>query len=160
MAGGTVSSGTSTYSSTFAAAGTAEATTFADRYGYVLVVNTSTTGEIYATANGTVASATNGVPVGPGQSVLLANGLKLWYQSSNVLISGAPKIPTGGGSNSEVATSTTQTTSPAQPGREVPMMSSAAGNIPAGSYANPGTNVSLWTASSGGATSYTISGTG
>lgn len=155
MAGGNVSSGTSTYSSTFTTAGTAEATTFADRYGYVVVTNTSTTGEIYATANGTVASATNGLPIGPGQSVVIANGLALWYPSSTVLKAGVEKIPTGGGTGSEVNTSPTQTTSPAQPGRIHPMMSSLLGQV-----ANPGTNVSMWTASSGGATSYTISGTG
>jgi hypothetical protein len=155
MAGGTVSSGTSVYSSTFTAAGTAEATTFADRYGYVVVTNTSTSGEIYATANGSTASATNGIPVGPGLSVVIANGLALWFQSSRVIAAGVEKIPTGGGSFSEVQTSTTVTTNPAQPGRVVPMMGSLAGQA-----ANPGTNVSLWTAASGGATSYTISGTG
>lgn len=149
MAGGTVASGISIYSSTFTAAGTAEATTFADRYGYVVVTNTSTTGEIYATTNGSAASATNGLPVGPGQSVVIANGLALWFPSSTVLRAGKLIYPDGSG------TPQTNTTKNGQPGEVQPFQSSLQGQV-----ANPGTNVSLWTAASGGATSYTISGTG
>lgn len=155
MAGGTVPSGVSVYSSTFATPGTAEATTFADRFGYVVVTNTGTTGEIYATANGSVASGTDGLPIGPGESAVIANGSQLWYPSSRVIPAGVPKIPTGGGSNSEVVTSPTITTNPAQPGRIHPLGSSLLGAI-----ADDGTSVSLWTASSGGATSYTIAGNG
>jgi hypothetical protein len=154
MAGGTVPSGVYVYSSTFATPGTAEATTFADRFGYVVVTNTSTSGEIYATANGAAATGTDGLAIGPGESATIANGGQLWYPSSRVIPAGVPKIPTGGGSNSEVLTSTTPT-SPAQPGLIYPLGSSLLGTT-----ADDGTTVSVWTASSGGATSYTIAGNG
>lgn len=155
MAGGTVPSGVSVYSSTFATPGTAEATTFADRFGYVVVTNTGTTGEIYATANGAVATGADGLAIGPGASAVIANGSQIWYQSSRVIAAGVQGIPTGGGSNSEINTSTTVGTNPAQPGRIHPMMGALLGVV-----ANDGTSVSVWTAASGGATSYTIAGNG
>jgi hypothetical protein len=156
MAGGTVPSGVSVYSGTITAAGTAEVTTFADRYTAVVVTNTGPAGEIYATANGAVATGTDGLPIGSGQSSTIANGSQIWYQSSRVIPAGVPKIPTGGGSNSEVLTSTTVATSPAQPGRIHPFGSALTGGVP-----DDGTTVSIFTASGGTpATTYTITGAG
>jgi hypothetical protein len=145
MAGGSVSSGVSTYSNTLAAA-TVDTVTFADRYGYVLVENTGT-GTINVTADGSTpasSGAGSGVAVAAGTSVVIANGLKLWNQVSNVTIAGTTQYPTGSG--------VTTATPNGQPGGTQPYMSSLAGKA-----ANPGTTVKLISA---GTPSYTVSGTG
>lgn len=151
MAGGTVSSGISSYSGVVTATGTAEETTFADRYGYVSVSNTGTT-VLYATANGVAPTATgagSGVAVPPGQTVVVANGLALWFQSSKVINAGTTQYPTGGGSGA----SSTTTTANGQPGNTQPYMSSLQGKV-----ANPGTAVYIiGTATT---STYTINGAG
>ena len=150
---GTLANGVNAYSSTLVAS-TADTVTFSDRYGYVTVTNTGTTGVIYARADGvaaTVAGNSN-IAVNPGQTVVIANGLALWNPVSTVTLAGVEKIPTGSGSFSEVPTSPTQGTSPAQPGRVHPMMSSLAGKV-----VNPGTLVSVIGA---GTNTYTVAGTG
>lgn len=160
MAGGTIASGANpAYTGAITGASTAELTTFADRYNYVTVTNEGAT-PLFVTTNGTTASASgSGVySIAPNASTTIANQLPLWVQSSNVLNAGVEKIPTGGGSFSEVPTSTTQGTTPAQPGRVHPMMGSLQGNIPAGSFANPGTKVSVFSATASAV--YTIAGAG
>lgn len=153
MAGGTVSSGTSTYTGTVTTAGTAETTTFADRYGYVLIQN-SGTNPIWVTADGsapTGSGAGSGVEVPAGESAVLANGLALWYQSSKVITAGTAQIPQGSGFY--VSTSSTVTSTPGNPGHENPFMSSGAGQM-----TNPGTKVEVIAPT--GTPTYTISGTG
>src|SRR5258708_5368728 len=99
MSGGTVPSGTSTYGSTIAAASTAETTTFADRYGYVVVQNLATTaGELlYVRTDGTAATVGGEgcVVVPTGGQALVANAQPLWFQSSRVITQGANEF--GGG---------------------------------------------------------------
>lgn len=160
MAGGTIAAGANpAYTSTIAIASTAETTTYADRYNYVAVTNDGAS-TLYVTTNGTTAAATGaGVySVPPNTTMVIANQLILWEQSSNALIAGVEKIPTGGGSPSEINTSTTQTTSQMQPGRIYPMMGSLEGNIPSGSFPNPGTKVSVFSATA--SAPYTIVGAG
>lgn len=149
MAGGT-NVAVSTYSGTISAAGTAEVTTFTARYGYVVVENTGTTGNLYVTADGTTptgSGAGSGVAVTPGQSVVIANGVPLWTQVSTVIPAGKVIYPTGGG------TPQTNTTANGQPGEVQPFQSSLQGKV-----ANPGTTVSVL--SPVGTPTYTISGTG
>lgn len=141
MAGGNVSAGVSTFSGTLAAS-TVDTVTFADRYGYVLVENTGT-GTINATADGSTpasSGAGSGVAIAAGASVVLANGLPLWYQSSKVITKGVNQF--GGGNTAS---------SPPSPGM-VQSQESLAGQM-----ANPGTTVKLISA---GTPSYTVSGTG
>jgi hypothetical protein len=149
MAGGTVSSGTSSYSGVVTATGTAEETTFADRYGYVSVTNTGTT-ILYATANGvapTASGAGSGIAVVPGATQVIANGLPTWFQSSTVIPAGSVIYPDGSG------TPQNNTTKNGQPGKVQPFMSSLAGKV-----ANPGTAVYiLGTATT---STYTINGAG
>lgn len=153
MAGGTVSSGTSSFSGSITTTGTAEETTFADRYGYVSVANTGSS-VIYATANGVAPAAApgagSGVGIPPGTTALLSNGLPLWFQSSKVILAGSAQIPLGGGSYE--STSTTVTSTPANPGHEKPFMSAGAGQM-----ANPGTAVFIVGTAAG---TYTINGAG
>jgi hypothetical protein len=159
MAGGTIASGANpSYTGTITSASTAEQTTFADRYNYVTVTNDGAT-VMSVTTNGVTATATGaGVyTIPPNTSLTLANQLPYWDQSSNALIAGVPEIPTGGGTFSEALTSTTKT-SAAQPGRVYPMMGSMQGNIPAGSYPNPGVKVSVFSATA--TAPYTIAGSG
>jgi hypothetical protein len=145
MAGGTVTAGNSTYSSTITTASTAELTTFADRYGYVVVQNLATTaGELlYVRADGTAATIGGEgclvIPAG-GQPVI-ANGLPLWYQSSKVIAQGANQF--GGGNTAD---------SPSSPGTVTPMESLA------GQMANPGTKISV--ISSTASLPYALGGTG
>jgi hypothetical protein len=145
MSGGTLPAGTSTYSSTIAAAGTAEATTFADRYGYVVVQNTSATaGQIlYVRADSTAATVGGQgcLAVPAGGQVIIANGLLLWYQSSKVIQKGSNQF--GGGNTAD---------SPSSPGM-IQSQDSLAGQM-----ANPGTTVSV--ISSTLSLPYTLAGTG
>jgi len=130
MSGGTVAAGTSTYSSTIAVAGTAETTTFGDRYGYVTVVNDSATAGqlLYVRADGTAATVGGqGCLVVPaGGQVVIANGEPLWFQSSRVSAQGVNQF--GGGNTAS---------SPSSPGTVTPMESLA------GQMANPGTHISV-----------------
>lgn len=105
---------------------------FADRYDFVQVTNTGTTG-IYASADPTVTAPTATtaatVYVAPGGTAMLANRNPVWYQSSNVIQKGSLAYGTGGGG--------TTATSNGQPGFVTPMESLA------GQMANPGTTVSI-----------------
>ena len=160
MAGGTIVSGANpSYTGAITSASTAEQTTFADRYAYVTVTNDGAT-PLFVTTNGTTAAATGaGVYSIPSNaSATLANQLPYWDQSSNALIAGVEKIPTGGGTYSEVNTSSSQGTSAAQPGRINPMMGSLTGNIPAGTFPNPGVKVSVFSATA--SAPYTVAGAG
>lgn len=160
MAGGTIAAGANpTYTGTITAGGTAEQTTFADRYGYVNVTNDGAT-VLYVTTNGTTAAAGGaGVyAIAPNASATIANQLPYWQQTSNVLLPGVEKIPTGGGTYSEVTTSPTVLTSPAQPGRVHPMMGSMMGNIGNSAFPNPGVKVSVFSATT--SAPYTIVGAG
>lgn len=69
-----------------AAAGTYQ---FPVRYGYMTVTNPNAGTVVYATGDGTTASTTNGVAIPAGGSAVVANGLPIWYQSSNVLVHGS-----------------------------------------------------------------------
>lgn len=142
---GTLANGVSSYSSTLVAS-TADLVTFSDRYRYVSVTNTGGSGVIYVRADGVTAvgAANNTIAVGPGQEVVIANGLKSWYQSSNVILAGAVAYPEGAGD--------TTATPNGQPGEVQPYMSSNAGQA-----ANPGTLVSLV---SSGTPTYTVAGAG
>lgn len=146
MAGGTVPNGTSTYTGSITTGATAEATTFADRFGYVLVQNTGTA-VLYVTADGSTplgASDTtggSGVAVLPGGQSVLANGLPLWYPSSKVIPLGSNQFGNGNTASS-----------PSSPGMVQSQRSLA------GQMANPGTKVSVLGATA--AQTYTISGTG
>lgn len=146
MAGGTVPSGTSTYTGTITTGATAEATTFADRFGYVLVQNTGSA-VLYVTADGstplgaTDTTGGSGLAIAPGGQEVLANGLPLWYQSSKVIPLGANQF--GGGNTAS---------SPSSPGMIQSQRSLEGG------MANPGTKVTVIGATA--AQTYTISGTG
>jgi hypothetical protein len=146
MAGGTIPSGISTYTGSITTGATAEATVFADRFGYVLVQNTGSA-VLYVTADGsaplgaTDATGGSGVAVQPGGQSVLANGLPLWYPSSKVIPLGANQF--GGGNTSDSA---------ASPGMVQSQRSLA------GQMANPGTKVTVLGATA--AQTYTISGTG
>ena len=146
MAGGTIPSGTSTYTGSITTGATAEVTTFADRFGYVLVQNTGTA-VLYVTTDGstplgaTDTTGGSGIAVQPGGQSVLANGLPLWYQSSKVIPLGVNQF--GGGNTSDSAPS---------PGMVQSQRSLA------GQMANPGTKVTVLGATA--AQTYTISGTG
>jgi hypothetical protein len=137
--------GTTAYSSTLAA-GTADTVTFPDRYGYITVSNEGTTGVLSVRTDGQAATEAGGVPgtdcyaVMPGESLLLANALPTWYQSSNVIPQGAHQF--GGGNTAS---------SPSSPGTITPMESLA------GQMANPGTHISIISAS---ANAYTVAAAG
>jgi hypothetical protein len=153
MAGATLGSGVLSYSSTITAANTAELVTFADRYNYVAVTNDGTTNPIYVSTNGTAGDTgnqNNVVSVPPGVTVVVANQLPMWFQSSKVLVAGSAQIPQGSGFY--VSPSSTVLSTAANPGHEKPYMSSGAGQV-----ANPGTSVSLDCA---GTNSYTITAAG
>lgn len=152
MAGGNVPAGSYSYSSTLVAS-TADTVTFADRYGYVEVSNTGTSGTIYVRLDGTAATVAgaNTYPVNPGQSLVFANGLPQWFQSSKVIPAGSAQLPRGGGA-ATVTPSSTVTTTPFNPGEEVPFMSSGAGQM-----TNPGVSVSLI---SSGTPTYTVAAAG
>jgi hypothetical protein len=141
MSGGNVSAGTSTFAGTLAA-NTADAVIFADRFGYLTVTNLGT-GPIYARADGQPATvAGQGSLVIPaGQTQIIANGLKTWYQSSKVIPAGSVSLP--GDATAD---------SPTNPGKVAPFMSSLAGQM-----ANPGTSVSIIGAA---VEAYAIAGTG
>jgi hypothetical protein len=112
---------------------------FLERYNYVAVTNDGAA-IISVTTNGIAATATgnNVVTIPAGVTMVIANQVPMWFPSSRNIVAGVEKIPTGGGSGSEVNTSTTVTTTPMQPGRIYPMMGSLAGGV-----ANPGTSVSI-----------------
>jgi hypothetical protein len=137
--------GTTAYSSTLTA-GTADLVEFPDRFGYISVFNEGTSGVLSVRADGQAATESSGVPgvdcyvVMPGESVLLANALPTWYPSSNVIQSG--ELEFGGG---------TSASSPASPGTVTPMESLA------GQMTNPGTKVSIISAS---ANAYTVAAAG
>jgi hypothetical protein len=153
MAGATLGSGILSYSSTIAVANTAETVTFADRYGYVAVTNDGTTNAIYVSTNGTpgdTGNQNNVVTVPPGATVVIANQLPMWFQSSKVINQGSGQIPQGSGFY--VSTSSTVGSTPANPGHEKPFMSSGAGQM-----TNPGTSVSL---DCSGTNAYTITAAG
>jgi len=143
---GALPAGTTAYSSTLTA-GTADLVQFSDRYGYVTVTNMSTSGILSVRTHGTAATETGGVPgtncyvVMPGETLLLANALPLWYQSSNVLVRGSNQF--GGGNTSD---------SPTSPGLVTPMESLAGG-----ASRNPGTSISIISAD---ANTYTVAATG
>ena len=143
---GTLANGVTSYSSTIATGSTAETVTFSDRYGYVTVVNGGTTA-IYVRADGAAATVAGNscYVVLPNEGLMLANGLPLWFPSSNVVLAGTVQYPTGGGG--------TTATKNGQPGEVQPYMSSLAGKV-----ANPGTIISLICSASGGA--YTVSAAG
>jgi hypothetical protein len=143
-----VASGASPALTQTLAANAADTVTFADRAGYVSVTN-SGTATMFVTTNGVAASTAGGngaYTVAPGASATLANQLPVWFPSSKVIPAGVSLIPTGGGA--AVATSTTQGTSPGNPGTTQPSMSSLAGHA-----TNPGTTISLISMAAG---TYTV----
>ena len=154
MSGGTVAHGQSSYEGAITTASTAETTTFADRYGYVAVTNAGASGVLYVTADGstpTGSGAGTQVAVAPGQTKVVANGLPLWYQSSNVTPAGTSEIPFGNGAVSAASSSVTST--PAQPGETLPYMASGRGQV-----SNPGTKIIVM--SSTASLPYSLEGTG
>jgi hypothetical protein len=149
MSGGTLTHGQSSYAGTISAVGTAEATTFTDRYGYVLVTNESTASPLYVTGDGSTPEATGAgttVVVLPGQSALVANGLAIWHQSQDV-------IPAGTNSNTVGGITQVNPSTPQDPGFVTPMAALA------GQAANPGTFIHV-TQASGTAATYVLNGVG
>lgn len=152
MAGGNVLSGQTSFDSTITTASTAEATTFADRFGYFSVTNLSATaGQIlYVTADGStpVASgAGNQIAVLPGETRVITNGLPLWYQSSKLIPSGAILVGDGAAYSASTNPST-----PANPGRVQDQRALAGG------MQNPGGKVTVMSATA--ALPYAIEGSG
>jgi hypothetical protein len=146
----TVASGVFSYSNTLTAS-TAFDFTSPDFWNYIAVTNLGATAPIYATADGSTASASNGVAIAAGETGLLANQLGYWNQSSNALVAGSIQVGDGAAYNAS-----TNPSRPSNPGSVTPM-ESLRGNIPAGSFPNPGTSVSLYSAA---ANAYTISAAG
>jgi hypothetical protein len=149
MSGGIVGHGQSSYTGTVTAVGTAESTTFADRYGYVLVTNTSTSEPLYVTGDGSTPEATGAgtaVVVLPESSAVVANGLAIWHQSQDA-------IPAGANSNAVGAVSTANPSIPGDPGFVTPMAALA------GHATNPGAKVSILQAV-GTAAAYSLMGMG
>jgi hypothetical protein len=147
----TVSPPDTTYGNTLTA-NSADTVTFTNqRFGYVSITNAGSA-VIYARADGqtAVAAAEGTVMVLPNTTAVLANGLPLWYQSSNAIVPGTSEIPFGNGATE--AASSTVTSSPAQPGETQPFMASGAGHA-----SNPGTVVSIISTA---ADPYLIAGTG
>lgn len=140
-ASGKLANGVSVYNSTIATASTAELVSFSDRYGYVTVTNLGTTDPIYVTSNGTTATigGTDFVAL-PGETILVANGLPYWDQSSRVIPAGVNANALGTGS-----------TNAADPATVTPMSSLA------GQASNPGTSISLISA---GLIAYSVSAAG
>jgi hypothetical protein len=155
MAGSTLAAGVLSYSSTIAVASTTETVTFVERYNYVAVTNDGTTNAIYVnTAGGTVTDTgnqTNAVTVPPGATVVIANQLPLWFQSSKVIPAGSAQIPQGAGA-ATVSPSTTVLSTVFNPGETQPYMSSGQGQ-----KTNPGTSVALNCA---GTNPYTVTAVG
>lgn len=152
MAGGNVLSGQTSFDSTITAASTAEATTFADRFGYFSVSNLSATaGQIlYVTADGSapVASgAGNEIAVLPGQTRVIANGLELWFQSSKIIPAGTILL-----GDSAAYNASTNPSTPANPGRVQDQRSLAGG------MQNPGGKITVLSTTAG--LPYAIEGTG
>lgn len=112
------------------------------RYGYVWVTQTSGTATIFVRTDGTVATVGGDLcfVVDNGTSLLIANMLPLWYQSSNVIPASAA------GANAYLVTSGNG------PSEVNPM-----GTSPYGLMVNPGTSVSLI---STGTPTFTVTGTG
>ena len=139
-------SGTTSYSSTIAAANTAETATFPDRYGYVTVTNLSATAPLYVRTDGQAAAIGAGsYVVAPGQSLVVANGLGTWFQSQRV-------IPNAVMVNANGPVSIANPSNPSQPATAVPMEAAEGG------AANPGTSISLFSGTVGGA--YTVEAAG
>lgn len=120
------------------------------RYAYFAVTNEDVQGSanmIYVRTDGQAASTTGGDfnnAVAPGETLVIANALPLWYQSQAVMIgsfSGAAAYqnPLGAGMGS--------------PSEVQPM-----GSSPLGLIVNPGSAVSVATAGTG--VPYTVTGTG
>lgn len=155
MATYSVPSGVMSFAQTLAS-GVADTVTFADNFGYLQVYNASTTNEIYARADGGVASGANGAQgsmvIPPNGYGILANGLTLWNQVDNVTIAGTSVIPQGGGAIPTATTSTTTGPNPGKPGFTSPYGATGQGRV-----TNPGATVSLI---STGAISYVISAAG
>lgn len=146
MATYSVPSGVSTISETLVAS-TVDTVTFADRYRYVLINVSAGTTPVFVTTDGSTPALSgngSGVSVGANEMIVMANGGKSWYQTSNVIPAGSVQYPTGG----QGVTATPN----GQPGSVQPPMSSGAGHA-----ANPGTVIKLI---STGTPSYTISGAG
>lgn len=144
--------GVTTYSSTTASTSTADVVNFLDRYNYVTITNDGTV-VIYARADQPVGGTTatvaglNCYAIPPGESRILANGLPMWFQSSRVLQKGVIQVGNGAAYDPTANPST-----PSNPGTVTPMESLA------GQMANPGTVVSLISATSGQA--YTVAAAG
>lgn len=139
MAGAALTAGVLAYTNAVTTGGTAETVSFVERYNYVAVTNDSTA-VLYATTNGTAATTTgnNVVSIPPNATVVIANQLPLWYQSSKVIPQGSAQIPQGGGGGT-VSPSNTVLSTPANPGVEQPFQSAGAKAL----VTNPGTNVSI-----------------
>jgi hypothetical protein len=135
-----VPAGTSTITETLTA-NAADNVTFADRVGFVSIVNTGAT-VLYARSDGTAATVGGQgcIAVAVGSTAVLANSGIYWNQSSKVIPQSANQF--GGGNTAS---------SPSSPGIVTPMESLR------GQMANPGTVVSII---SSGADSYTLALTG
>jgi hypothetical protein len=93
------------------------ANTFLDRWNYVAVTSTAAAGMyIYATADGSTASSSNGVAIAPGETVVLANQLPYWNQTRNVIQAGTIQVGNGAAYNASTNPST-----PMNPGTVTPM---------------------------------------
>lgn len=148
MATYNVASGAATAITETLVASTADTVNFADRYNYVAITNEGTVA-IFATTNGVAATTAGGggvATIAPSETVVIANQLPYWDQSSKVIPAGAVAYPTGGG------TFSTTTTPNGQPGSVQPYMSSLAGQA-----SNPGTHISLI---STGTPTYTVAAAG
>jgi hypothetical protein len=167
---GTLTNGTTTYSSTIAAVNTAETVTFADRYNYVAITNLGTD-PVYVRADGQAAgvAANNSYVVAPGATQLLSNGAALWYQSSNVIPKGAIQVGNGNAYQGNINDAKYNPSTATQPGTVTPMESLAGYTttynvedtpaVQVDNY-NPGTTVSLISAGSGATQPYTVAAAG
>jgi hypothetical protein len=130
----TVPNGVFAYGNTLVAS-TVTTVTFADRLDYFAVTNLGTT-VLYASGDGSTPSTAGGSDcgeaVGPGLTVVIANGLPNWFQSSNVIPAGSIQVGNGAAYNASTNPST-----PRNPGTVTQQRSLAGGG------ANPGTTVKL-----------------
>ena len=142
---GSLAAGTTSYSSTLTA-GTADTVTFTDRHGYITVTNSGTIGILSVRTDGQAATESGGVPgedcyaVLPGETKVFANAQELWYQSSRVIPEGSDQFGVGD-----------TVSSPASLGMAESQESLA------GQMTNPGTHISLISAS---ANVYTVAAAG
>jgi hypothetical protein len=152
MAGGTVPAGQGNWSGTLTA-NTVDTITFVDRYNWITVNagNVAANALVYITTDGSTPVTTGGASTGTSTDgahvIAVANGLPMWFPSSNVIQQGAIQI-----GNQAAYNASTNPSSPSEPATVTPMESLA------GQMANPGTVIKLITTGTG--TTYTVTGAG